>query len=333
MVRRYAVVLGACVAVLLAAAQDAHYTQFYAVPTYLSPAFAGTSAATRIGLTARDQWPTFPGAFISSNIAFDQYLSDLNSGVGMIVQHDRAGSGALSYTSVTMQYAYEIELKRKVFLRPALQFGYVNHSVDWGKLMFGDQLTRGGDVATYANYQGRTANYTDIGTGLLFFTPQLWLGASVLHLTEPEQSLLGGFSPVPRQFNAHGGYRFKLKGPVIKKHAQSVVAAFNYRAQGKYDQLDIGAYFERDPLFAGIWYRGLPVVKAYQPGYLNNDAIAFLMGYTYGNARFGYSYDVTISRLALNTGGSHEITAVFDIANRRQRKSMSKRRIVPCAKF
>jgi type IX secretion system PorP/SprF family membrane protein len=329
--------IAAWIAVLIglmrAAAQDPHFTQFYAVPTYISPAFAGTGAQTRIAMQYRDQWPSIPGAFVTYNFALDHYLHELNSGIGLIATHDRAGSGALRYSSITAQYAYEIEIKRKTFIRPALSFGYVNHAVDYSRLVFGDQLSRGGDVSTYENYNGRRASYVDIGSGVLFFTPKTWLGVSLHHMNKPNQSLLMQESNVPMKFGLHGGYRYKITGPVIKKHAQSIIAAFNYRAQGAYDQLDLGAYFERDPFIAGLWYRGLPLIKAYAPGYGNSDAIAFVIGTKLGDWRFGYSYDVTISKLAANSGGAHEITVVYEIANRYRKKSMAKRRVVPCAKF
>ncbi|MBX2983715.1 MAG: type IX secretion system membrane protein PorP/SprF [Flavobacteriales bacterium] len=314
-------------------AQDPHFTQFYAAPTYLSPAFAGTTIQNRFTLQFRDQWPAIPGAFVSYNLAADQYLGSLNSGIGIIATRDQAGSGALSSTSFTFQYAYEIRLKHKVFLRPALQIGYASRSVNYSKLIFNDQLSRGGDVATYEYYDGRKKGYSDIGSGLLLFTPQLWFGFALQHMNEPNQSLLESEAALPRQFNMHGGYRFKLRsGGMVRKDPQSIVAAFNYRAQGKFDQLDIGAYYERDPVFAGLWYRGLPL-KAYQPGYQNNDAISVLVGFKAGDWRFGYSYDITISRLALNSGGAHEITTIFEFADKRKKRSMARRRVVPCAKF
>ncbi|HEX2616916.1 MAG TPA: type IX secretion system membrane protein PorP/SprF [Flavobacteriales bacterium] len=314
-------------------AQDAHFTQFYSVPTYLSPAFAGTSVQSRFALQYRDQWPAIPGAFVTYNVAFDHYLSGMNSGIGFIATNDQAGSGALRYTSIAFQYAYEIQLKRRVFLRPALQFGYVNHAVDYSRLIFGDQLVRGGEVSTFEAYDGRSINYSDIGSGLLFFTPKMWLGVALHHMNEPNQSLLDGQSRVPKKFSMQGGYRIKVSSPVIKKHAQSVVMAFNYRAQEKFDQLDFGAYFERDPVYGGLWYRGLPLFKSYAPGYNNNDAIAVVIGFKLADWRFGYSYDITISRLAVNTGGAHELTAVYELANKRKKKAMAKRRVVPCAKF
>lgn len=316
-----------------ARAQDAHYTQFYSNPTYMSPAFAGTAAQSRFGLQVRDQWPSIPGHFVSGNFSFDHYLSNLNSGIGVIATYDQAGSGALRYTNVALQYAYEVRLKRKVFLRPALQFGYASHAVDYTKLTFGDQLARGGTSGTYDALDRRSVGYSDMGAGMLFFTPKLWLGVAMHHLNEPNQALFFGESRLPRKFSMHGGYRFKMRSTVIKARSTHLVTAFNYRAQGKYDQLDLGAYIEKEPIFAGIWYRGIPLLKAYQPGYGNHDAVALVFGVLVGDMRIGYSYDVTISRLALNSGGAHEVSCVVEIADKRKKRNIARRRIVPCAKF
>lgn len=319
--------------VLQLAAQDAQLTQFYATPTYISPAFAGTGSQTRVGMVVRDQWPAIPGQFVTANFAIDHNLSELSSGLGLMVHHDRAGSGALRYTSVTGQYAYEIQLKRKVFLRPALQFGWVQHAVDYSRLTFGDQLARGGTVGTYESMDGQSIGYADMGTGLLFFTPKLWLGAAMHHLNRPNQSLLLNEAEVPMKFSMHGGYRISVRTPVIRKEPQSFVFAFNYKAQGKYDQFDLGAYFELEPFFAGLWYRGLPLLKRYAPGYSNRDALAVLVGTIVNDVRIGYSYDLTVSRLSTRTGGAHEITLGFEIVQRHKKRAASKRRVVPCAKF
>lgn len=331
--RRAGLVIGTVLAVATTTAQDAQFTQFYAVPTYISPAFAGTGLQTRFGLAVRDQWPAFPGAFVTTNFAIDHFLQDVNSGIGLLVTHDKAGSGALRYTNVSGQYAYEIELKRKVFLRPALQLGWASHSVDYSKLVFGDQLARGGNVGTYEYMNGTSINYADFGGGLLFFTPRYWAGIGLHHLNRPNQSLLGNEARIPIKFSAHGGWRTTFRTPVIREHPQNLVLAFNYRAQEKYDQLDLGGYFERDPFYAGLWYRGIPLFKRYEAGYANRDAIAVLVGAIINDMRIGYSYDLTVSRLAGQSGGAHEITLGYEIASRGKKRSMSRRRVVPCAKF
>lgn len=321
------------IASLQLVAQDAQFTQFYASPTYLGPGFVGTGLQTRFGLAVRDQWPAIPGAFVTANFAMDHYLKEIHSGVGLLVTHDKAGTGGMRYSSVAGQFAYEIELKRKVFIRPALQLGWVNHSVDYSDLVFGDQLARGGETGINSERPRTSIGYMDAGAGALFFTPKLWLGFSLHHLNKPNQSLLENTSIVPRKFSLHGGYRMSIRTPVIMDHPQSVVFAFNFKSQGKYDQLDLGAYFERDPFFVGLWYRGIPVFKKYAPGYGNNDAVAVLVGFIVKDLRIGYSYDLTISKLAGHSGGAHELTLGYEIAGRYKRRSASKRRIVPCAKF
>lgn len=330
---RIGLLLAAALAVHLARGQDAQFTQFYALPTALSPGFAGTGLQTRAGLAVRDQWPAFPGAFVSANFAVDHYMPGVNSGVGLLVSHDRAGSGALRYSSITGQYAYEIELKRKVFLRPALQIGWASHAVDYSRLVFGDQLARGGTTGTYEYLDGTSVNYADFGAGMLFFTPRYWAGIGLHHLNRPNQSLLGGEARMPIKFSLHGGWRTTLRTPVIREHPKSLVLAFNYKAQEKYDQLDVGGYFEREPFYAGLWYRGIPLLKRYAPGYGNRDALAVLAGVIAGDLRIGYSYDLTVSRLAGHSGGAHEVTLGYEVASRGKKRSMSRRRVVPCAKF
>jgi len=188
-------------------------------------------------------------------------------------------------------------------------------------------------VGTYEYLNGASINYADFGGGLLYFTPKYWAGMSFHHLNRPNQSLLGNEARMPVKFSMHGGWRTTFRTPIIKEHPQSLVLAFNYRAQEKYDQLDVGGYFERDPFYAGLWYRGIPLLKRYAPGYSNRDALVILGGVIVNDLRIGYSYDLTLSRLAGHSGGAHEITLGYEMASRSKKRSMSKRRVVPCAKF
>ena len=47
------------------------------------------------------------------------------------------------------------------------------------------------------NLDGRSVNYTNMGTGSANFTPRMWLGMALDHLNEPNQSLLSGESRLP----------------------------------------------------------------------------------------------------------------------------------------
>jgi type IX secretion system PorP/SprF family membrane protein len=318
-------------------AQDQQYTQFYAAPMALNPAFAGTSIQSRVATTYRNQWPAIPKAFVSYNFSFDHFVPEIKSGLGLNISHDRAGTGALTFTSVALQYAYEINITRKISIRPAISLGYGSNFLDIDKLTFSDQLAREEDGLTTldpdrARFAQDPVNYPDFGAGFLVFSDKFWFGAALHHINEPVHSLVGRESILPRRFSAHGGIRIKISDVGAFSKRQYIVPAFNYQNQGLFDQLDLGFYYEYDPIVLGLWYRGIPGVKENANSSVNQDAIAVLVGYEINNMRIGYSYDLTISSLTPNSGGAHEITVVMEFASRKSKKK-NKRRIMPCAKF
>lgn len=318
-----------------AIAQDSQFTQFYAAPTYLNPAFAGTTVQSRLSGNYRNQWPAIPGAWVSYNAAYDHYAPLINSGFGLLATHERAGSGALRSTTITAQYAYEIRINRETFIRPALQFSYSNRNLNFSDLIFGDQLIRNNDPNTLEENVFEPINFFDAGAGALLYSKQYWLGAAMHHLTEPNESLYPDrVSSLPRKFSLHGGYRFEVGGSKLyKRSGLDMLVAFNYQQQADFSQLDIGAYLELEPIIAGIWYRGLPGLKSNGYGYINQDAVAILVGYGNSYFRCGYSYDITVSQLGIGaSAGAHEISFVYEWANKHNAR-LSKRRIIPCAKF
>jgi len=112
---------------------------------------------------------------------------------------------------------------------------------------------------------------------------------------------------------------------------KSITAAFNYRGQKEFDQLDIGFYYTRNIFNIGFWYRGIPGLKAYKPGYSNNDEIAVILGVQTHGMNIGYSYDITISRLYKQSNGAHELTVSYQICHPPKKKKYGL--IIPCPKF
>ncbi len=69
-------------AVLTATAQDPQFTQFYANPLYLNPAFAGTARCPRVVMNYRNQWPALTGTFVTTSASYDQHVDGLNGWLG-----------------------------------------------------------------------------------------------------------------------------------------------------------------------------------------------------------------------------------------------------------
>ncbi|PLX06537.1 MAG: hypothetical protein C0594_06635, partial [Marinilabiliales bacterium] len=293
--------------------QDPQFTQGYAIPLYLAPSFAGTTAGSRVSLAFRDQWPaatklTGDREYVTYAAAYDHYFPTSNSGLGVIFMQDNAGMGALTSTSIGVQYSYNFLATRKLQIRPALEFSYHSKSINISKLTFGDQLSFYGNRPT--SLEGvmlENFNYTDFAASVLFYHVEFWAGFSVNNLAQSNQSITADKSILPTRLTVFGGKKIITKGRRGSRDEESVTLSFLYKSQAKFDQLDIGFYWSHKPLVLGIWYRGLPFIKSYQ-NYINNDAINLLVGYAIDEFTIGYSYDFTISRLISTSGGAHEVT-------------------------
>jgi type IX secretion system PorP/SprF family membrane protein len=158
------------------------------------------------------------------------------------------------------------------------------------------------------------------------------MGMALHHVAQPNESMLTDDAQRPLKFSIHGGGKFKmLRRPEEEKDQIYLTPTFNYRAQGKFDQLDIGVYYTKTIWNFGLWYRGLPGLKPYKEGYPNNDALCFIIGVSKDRINVGYSYDFTISRLQGNTGGAHELSFAYQFCKLKRKKK--KNATVICPKF
>jgi len=315
--------------------QDIQFSQFYAASMYLNPAFTGNTEQFRLAGTYRKQWPKLPGTWTSQSIAYDQSIPKINSGMGLLLVRDKAGTAGLRFTSVGLTYAYKFAITRNIFSSFGVRVSHTTRAVSSDQLVFWDQIVRGDPFFSVENLSNTEVKYADFSAGYTAYSKSAWVGLALDHLTTPNQSFIGLTSKLPMKFSLHGGYKLSLaktaKGSVVK----SVSLVANYKAQQKWDQLDIGAYVNLNGLIGGLWYRGLPGLKSFQAGYGNSDALVFLIGYSQKDViSIGYSYDLTISKLTKASGGAHEITLIYEYAQPEYKRGKGKKNvIIPCMKF
>ncbi|MEQ9405719.1 MAG: type IX secretion system membrane protein PorP/SprF [Cyclobacteriaceae bacterium] len=298
-------------------AQDPQFSQYYAAPLYINPGLTGINQQGRMGINYRSQWPNLDANFETFSAYIDYHIEDYASSVGLIINSDKEGIAGLKSTSIGLSYAYQLQLNYNWTFRPAIQASYYFRDLDFDKLTFGDQFDNTGQInpATSEVFNtGLNARFFDLSFGGILFNPNMWLGGAVHHVLEPNQSIAGGNAPLPKRISFHGGYRIPF-GPRINTSTtkgQSITPSFNYRLQGQFDQLDLGAYFTLPPIIVGLWYRGIPVKQ--EDGISNSEAIIFMVGLESKRATFGYSFDYTISDLGIGTGGAHEISITYSFS-------------------
>ena len=70
--RKLVVCICALLACQLVNAQDPHFSQFFASPLTLNPAFTGKfSGSWRLAANHRDQWPSIPKAYVTTSASID----------------------------------------------------------------------------------------------------------------------------------------------------------------------------------------------------------------------------------------------------------------------
>lgn len=306
-----------------AVAQDAQFSQFYSNSLYLAPSFAGASGGSRITAAYRDQWIGLPSTFRTYSFSYDHYFSDFRSGLGFLGYKDAAGTGELGTFSMGILYSYNFQVFNNFQLRPGLHFSYLEHGLAWEKLEFIDQVMHSGQGIIQPEPLAKTRD-VDMSLSLLSYNDKMWIGASADHLLSPNISLYADKTIIPLKISFFGGYDIIKKGRLLKASEESMTAAFLFKRQGRFTQLDAGLYWFKNPFVVGLWYRGIPPFNSQR-----GDALIVLLGYKTPYFNIGYSYDLTISNLISNAIGSHELSMSLKFALPKRQK----RGEVPCPEF
>ena len=299
--------------VLLAAmnclkAQDVSFSQVYSSPLYLSPSFAGFTDGGRFILNYRDQWPAIPNTYRTYAFSYDQYISHLNSGIGILALHDDQGGGQLVTQNVGVVYAYELAITSDIFIRPGLQFKYFGMSIDPGKML---RVGSDGIRTPWINpdFPVEQFHKLDASASLMVYSDFFWLGGTVDHLVKSNVGFTDIETRIPIKTTVYGGGKWRYIEASRGRSQQSISMAFMFRRQERFQQLDLGLYWNVEPIEVGLWYRGIPGVST--GGLSNNDALIFSLGVNLGDFHIAYSYDLTLSKLAAYSGGSNEFSLIY----------------------
>ncbi|MDF9798747.1 type IX secretion system PorP/SprF family membrane protein [Catalinimonas alkaloidigena] len=318
-------------------AQDPQFSQFFAAPLYLNPAFTGTTKEHRFVANYRNQWRNVANGYVTYAFSYDYNMRDARSGFGLMATADKAGAVEMGTKSVGFLYSYKIKLSNNWILTPGLHFAYGSRGIDKDKVVLLDQLSYG-DATIASNdplvFSLKDHDYFDFGSGLLLYSKTFWIGASAFHMNQPNISMISDNSELAMKTSIHGGARIRLyNGPFRRNIVPSIAPSFILKKQGSIEQLDLGVNFHYDPVMFGMWYRGMPSKQNLEEKNISQDALIFLVGMKHKQLEFGYSYDVTLSSLGPTSGGAHEVSLTYHLHNPNRRRPKVKYKDIPCPTF
>jgi len=252
-------------------------------------------------------------------------MDNYKSGVGIMVLRDQEG-GVYNATTAGLAYSYVIDVNRQIKVRPGLTASYYNRNIDFSKLEFADEISRG-YVSTIEIPKNEQVHHYDFAFSVLTYTNNYWLGFTGDHLLALNEQFASDDTYPSLKITMYGGARFKFFETVRSKTDKFLSLSFLYKNQAGFNQLDIGANYEKEPFRIGLWFRGIPAFE--QTADLN--AVVLLVGYTFKDILINYSYDISTSRLLASTGGAHEISIAYRFSFNTGRRKI--RGAVPCPQF
>jgi len=309
-----------------AKAQDPIFSQFFANPMYLNPAFAGSEQCPRVNLTYRNQWPALGSTYLTYSASYDQHVDWLEGGVGINLINDVQGDGAINTFYANFMYAYTFQINRSLFIKGGFQASYIYKSLDWD-FTFPDQIhpLYGPIYPTKEDYVATDVNrgFFDFSMGILGYTENHYFGIAVHHLTQPIESYRENSDAfLPRKYTLHYGTKIPIAMRGFKKDEIYISPNIVYQRQQDFEQFNYGFYFSRKSIVGGFWLR--------QNFAFHYDSFIMMLGFIQDQFKFSYSYDLTVSKLRNATLGSHEITVGYLFPCKEKKRKYS---AVSCPSF
>lgn len=307
MIRRFVVLLFLITSKLLYA-QDPGFSQFFANPVYLNPALSGTSELPRTVVNYRNQWPKNGATFTTYSVSYDRLSKKLKTGFGIQLFHDKELNNIINTSSATFSYSYHLKFKETSFMTLGLQGGMVLKQFDASKLTFPseiDQLSGSISGGSPVIYSDEKKLYPDFAVGAVGQHNDFFWGASVHHLTQPNESILEGDQKgnLPMKVTLHVGARSRKLHHGLLSRPFTISPNILYQQQGTFKQLNFGVYMIEKSFLFGGWFRNNIDIRP--------DAVILLAGFAKEKFQFGYSFDFTLSKLSNYSHGSHEISLTF----------------------
>jgi type IX secretion system PorP/SprF family membrane protein len=315
-------------------AQDPHFSQFFASPLTLNPAFTGKfEGQWRLAANHRDQWPSIPKAYVTSTASIDFPImknkipeNDVFGG-GLSGLSDASANGILklNYGSASMSYHKALDENGYNTIGAGFQGTFSSLNLDISKLTFADQLTANGftGVTSDVLVNGNNQSYFDVNAGLLFSGStnginNYYLGASMYHINKPKVSYKDKNWYLTGRLTLHGGGSFPIN-ELLTLHTSVI-----HQIQNKASETTLGA-----ALAANLNNDETKPTSVYFGSWLRvNDALIPYMGLEFGGLRIGATYDFNVSSLkaASNSRGGSEISLIYI-------KQPSQNKGIPCPKF
>lgn len=292
------------------AQQKALHSQYMTNYYLLNPAMSGFEKDWELTTGYRNQWVGFEGApktvYLSAHTDLGPKRKQRRKrgiqgfhGGGGYVYTDQTGpttrSGAL------LSYAYHVPLSREVYASGGLFAGMQQFSFNTDKIHLADN-SNGLDPVSRSG--SLNAFMPDLSLGASLHSDKFYTGVSVFQVLGNRMFRFENTDASSRLYRhvfLSGGYHLSvnkyvtLSPSVLVKYVNPAPVQADFNLKGSYTFNNRPKTKQDDKLWVGVSYR-------------TRDAVVMLLGLQFlEKYTFGYSYDLTVSRLSHHSAGSHEL--------------------------
>ena len=215
-------------------AQDLKFSQFYNSPLNLNPALTGKiPGIARVVVNYRNQDNPVVAASAYSTISASadfgllrDVMNDNVLGVGMVVNSDNQGAGALKTIQIMASVAYHLGMgyDKKHWIHAGFQGGLVQRRIDVGSFYWQSQYipNQGFDqtLPSLENIQNNSILYPNLNAGIFWnssFSKNInaFAGAGLFNILKPKESFEGDDNERDLRVNGHAGVSINVKDFVM----------------------------------------------------------------------------------------------------------------------
>lgn len=270
---------------------DVQFSDYTALKSYYNPAVSGTDGKLNVSAAYSMQMAGYDGAPNTMYVGVDApvYFIGPRHGAGVSFFNDKIGM--FSTTRISLKYAYNIKVGRKGRMGVGFQGALMGEAIDPS----GVKLEEQSDPAfPSAEVRG---NVVDMGAGLYYYHPQVWLGLSAQHLANPV--IVCGETnevEVDRVYYLMGGCNIKVKNSLLTLQPSFLL------------QSDLDSWREDFQCKVVYEYEGKRFYGGL--GYSPKTSVTFLAGGMFHGVNLGYSYQMYTEGIGM-LNGSHELVVGY----------------------
>jgi len=289
--------------------QDVKFSQYFTSPLTVNPALCGLyNGQYRLMGNYRNQWQEIMYPYTSATFSAESQIhakisEDDILAVGINGLTDRSNNGGLRNSSIsgTISFHKALDMEGISRLGVGLQAAYVSKVVDYSKMTFEPQFTPiGYDISLPTNElsNGFTINYLDYSAGIVYSYLSgdfnIYGGASVSHISRPNENYSGFTSKLPIRYTIHGG------ASVAVGQLNTLYVSLMHMRTSLSNQTTVGMVY-------GINFNGLEDNQSneflFGTWLRLNDAVVPYLGLKFGKVNAGLSYDITTSKVTIGNNG------------------------------